>query len=334
MFDFLYIEQPVNQANALPKEIVHECVVEPIDNQTWNLPLNIFANQHLANMSDAELDKDWKLNDFFGTVAIINLPNASQRLDSITHELRSIGTDVFEVFSGIDGRKELDSSLWLKMNSNREKINHNTPEGQNTFDSLRQGETGCYMSHYKLIAFLKDSFDCARQALSAALLSGDTERVQQAEEEVRKYSRVLILEDDCGFGIVDKNSVSTQGVGKIFRLAMQELPDNWDMLYLMVHVVDASEETSQHLRKIGRSWFASAYAINYTIYDALVECLKKIEDPTVSKVFPVDRAISEIHHAHHVYAIFPSISFQYPGQSQISGKQRDFLQHQPIKPIK
>ena len=90
-------------------EIVHECFIEceAIEKEVWDIPLSSIAINQLKSMSDEELDANWCLNEFFGTIAVINLPSYEKRFKLVTEELKGVGVDSFMRFTGIDGRKEL-----------------------------------------------------------------------------------------------------------------------------------------------------------------------------------------------------------------------------------
>lgn len=312
--------------------IVHERLVSRQD-YSWDTSPNLIAQKHLATMSPEELDHDWRLNDFFGTIAVINLPQDTARLKRITEELNSIGTYDFEVFPAIDGRKDLDPSIWTKLKKNR--LGNNIAEGEkkNTLDRLHQGEAGCYMSHYLLIKRTKEAFDSATNELKNAVAHNDEFAISNATDKVRKYSRILIFEDDNGFGIVNKkkSKSSKKNSGTLFRKALKELPKQWDMLYFMCAAHQKTQTTSTHLRQIKRSVFANAYAVNHTMYDPIISILKQIEDPEITEVLPLDKAISYSHYLYHVYAIYPSITFQFNGISTIDSTSTPTLtQCQPI----
>lgn len=331
MLDFLPIDY------ATPASASYEHVAGPRDynDLNWHISLKDIASEHLNTMSKTELDQDWKLNDFFETIFIINLPNATERLEKISTELSSINTQSFAVYSAIDGRKNLDSSIWKKIRTNLHKlyrINTKTRKGRLAVKRLHQGQAGCYMSHYKLIQQAKDAFDDAKKEFELAKASCDTDAIQRAIKNVRKYSRVLILEDDSGFGFLKaKQSVVLKDeAGQLLRKALETLPDDWDMLYLVVNPSGPTSEVSPYLRKLNGSWSLNAYAVNHSMYGPLVEHLKKIEDPNVSRVWAVDVEISEIHHLYKVYAIYPSIVFSQKGKSYISNKSQGYWQGQPV----
>jgi GR25 family glycosyltransferase involved in LPS biosynthesis len=298
--------------------------------QEWHIPIHTIAKEQLATMSDRELDRDWKLSDFFGTIAVINLPHATERLTRVKRHLHRIGTDEFTVFAAIYGRTELDASIWKKIRGNRDGIDSHSKKGREALDRLHQGEAGCYMSHYKLLQNVRNSF---KEALAELQAAQDDEAIKSATAKVRKYSRVLIFEDDVGFGLVNKQKTAAtkKGAGKLLRKALKNLPENWDMLYLIVNATEPTKAVTPHLRKMKRSWCAAAYAVNYTMYRPLLRLLKKIEDPAVTKILPVDNCISSLHHRHNVYAIYPSLVYHQVGPSQISAKSmRKLWQGQPI----
>ncbi len=316
MFDLPQIETV-----ELSPRIVHEVVVDSRDGVSWDTSLSKIATGHLSTMSDEALDEDWRLNDFFGTIMVINLPRSKERLTQITQELYGINTHTFNVFPAIDGRKELPPSIWQKIQQNRERYDIKTVEGRASLDRLHQGEAGCYMSHYMIIRKMKEAFDHALVDFKAATEKGDEETIKIANEKLRKYSSVLILEDDVCFGIVERNgNISKNGTGRILREALLALPDDWGILYFVVRPTQRTSEVSPHLRKIKKSFCLMAYAISHRMYEPLINVLEKIEDPNVTSVFAVDNEIGAIQSKHEVYAINPSIAFgQEGGASEITG---------------
>ncbi|MCE5316468.1 MAG: glycosyltransferase family 25 protein [Parachlamydia sp.] len=320
---FEYTPPPIVCEHVIPHKMTEEC--------SWSFPLRQMAQTQLDTLSDEELDDNWKLHEFFETIAVINLPQAHERLQKITQELYDIGTTTFEVFQGVDGRKEVDPSIWNKFYLNLHNIDTSTEEGKHAMDLLHQGQAGCYLSHYQLIKKVKAAFESAQNEWISAKARHDAEAIGRAERDLRKYGRVLIFEDDGCFGFLqDDSCISRQGAGKVLREAFRELPDDWDMLYFVVHASEPTEEISPRLRKLGRTWALTAYAINYSMYGPLIELLKKIEDPAVTHVWPVDNEIAEIQHLHNVYAIYPSVVYTAAGFSYITGKTWDLWQEQPI----
>lgn len=305
--------------------IVHERIVlshqeNPI--QLWNTSLSSIAQNHLETMSEDELDADWRLNDLFGTIAVINLPSAEKRFQLIKNELESVGIHTFELVSAVDGRKDLPPSIWQKL------IN-----GDTEFETGKaQGHAGAYMSHYKLIRQTKQSFDEARQRLKQAVDAGDETATAIADDEVRRFSRILILEDDSGFGFLDHSKVSKENAGVLLRKALIDLPDDWDLFYLVVNATEPTTKHSEYLRKLKRSWSTSAYAVNYPMYGPLIDYLSKIEDPDVAHVRPIDDEMGELQRGYNTYAIYPSIVFTQGGKSLITGRTWFPWQGQPIYP--
>lgn len=323
MFEYT---EPVEHKPA----IVHERVVLRED---WDIPLYTIAASHLDTMSPQELDKDWKLQEFFGTIAVINLPEATRRLKKITNQLHRIGTDTFDIFPAIDGRKDVPATIWKKMLGNRDRLDEHTSKGQKAIDLVHQGEAGCYMSHYSLLKSIKEKFDQALSELAEAKAACNAELVQKAIQNVRKYSRVLILEDDVGFGIVDKRRkiALRKGTGRLLRKALSEVPEKWDMLYFIVNPIKATKPFSVHLCRLRLTTCAAAYVVNHTMYAPLLKKLSKIENPEIKKVEPVDIAISRLHFLHKVYAINPCLAYHQAGPSQISANVKEYLwQGKPI----
>lgn len=306
----------------LPAEpfIVHEIIAESGNEFQWNTPLSEIAQVHLATMSEEQMDNNWGLNDFFGTIAVINLPAANLRRETITKELEGIACN-FEIFQGVDGRKEVSPEIWNKFYGTRSRdLDPNTSEDKIALDKINQGRAGAYLSHYLLIKKIKECFDRAMQDYKSAQNSQDLEAIKHAKKELKKYSRVLILEDDAAFGVVDeeKVKVTKKTIGKRLRLAITELPDDWNMLYFIVRAKEEPEEISPHLCKIKSSYCQAGYAVNYTMYEPIISLLSQVEDPLVEKTRSVDIVLGLIHHQYHVYALKKSLIYHQPGPSQIA----------------
>ena len=330
MFDSIHLEEPTATSS-----IVHEYTIASRYNEeelSWEIPLHQLAQMHLDTMSKKALDRNWKLHELFGTIAVINLPIARERLRKVTEELHTIGTDTFEVFPAVNGCKDVDPSIWKKFFLNLHHIDISTEDGKLAFDRLHQGQAGCYLSHYRLIQKMKAAFEGAMEQLRIAKETHNTEAIALAEKEALKHSRVLILEDDSRFGFLNEKTlqVSQKGIGTVLHEALLALPDDWDMLYLIVNATEPTSEIAPHLRKLGTSWCLTAHVINHTMYGPLVDLLSKIEDPSITQVLPVDNEISAIHHLYNVYAIYPSVVFCDGGLSYITSKTWDPWQGQPI----
>lgn len=323
MFDYIPIDNHQISAPAYYESI------EIRDDVFWNPPLSKLAASHLATMSAEEMDHNWKLNEFFGTIAVINLPQATARKEKMAKELHQIGTTSYDIFPAIDGRKQLPPKIWTKLKRQKQLGRVNSVKyDKRKIRLLYQGEAGCYMSHYKLIESVKIAFEEAMMELELAHAFDDKVAIDLAQNKACKYSRLLILEDDGGFGFVnsDNRTVTKKGAGYLLRQALQELPDDWDMLYFIVCASAPPVEYSDHLRRITRTLCTIAYGINYTMYATLVDLLKKIEDPKCKHVSPVDTEFSQIQKDHKVYAIYPSLVFHQAGQSYISTIKNDKLQ--------
>lgn len=307
--------------------------LEATDQLRFSFPtLSSIAASHLTTMDEAELDKDWRLDELFETIILINLPQATERLENATKQLNNIGVYNFEVFRAIDGRKEVGKEIWSKFHSNRDAINPSKPEGKANLDLLHQAEAGCYLSHYKVVEKVKNAFDAAVQKMNDAKQSQDQEAWKDAYSEAQKFSRVLILEDDCNFGRILEEEVVTQGSGVFLRKNLRELPNDWQMLYFVAGVLEPTDKVTKHIYKIYNSWSCLGYAVNYTMYVPLLNHLKRIEDPAVKKILPVDNEISSVHYKFNVYAMYPSLIYQGIGKSQISPIKgnKKYWQGQPI----
>lgn len=250
------------------------------------MPLHRIAEQHLATMSDQELDEDWRLNDFFGTLQVINASSNKKGLRSIAQELESIGVFDFEVFPATDGNM-LDPIIQKKC------------EGQHPW------EAGRYMTHYRLLKRVKQKFEQAVLDFYVAQGNQDDMAVAKAKEDLHRYRSVLILKDNIGFGMQDSTHMqgTKNGLGRVLRESLKDLPENWDMVYFYVRTYEPTESISPLIQRINKSYYDVAYAVNYRMYGPLCHHLKKIEEPDVPEVRHIDHQISHIHKDFNVYSL-------------------------------
>jgi hypothetical protein len=248
------------------------------------------ATTQLKNMSNAELDEDWTLYDFFGSIYVINLPEEKKRLERTRKALGQVGVKDFVVFPAIKGSEEVEERIWKQMSTNWAGYDLSTFEGQRDFDKQSKAETGCYLSHLKVLETVRDQFEQAKVLLLSAREENNKRKIRNAKKMVKKYSSVLIIEDDNLFGIVNPDLVSAKlsGVGVLFRKAMKELPKKWEMLHFMALPIRPSRPFSKHLVRNTQCVFLNAYAVNYLMYDTLVNHLNKIYDPNNIHLSPVD----------------------------------------------
>lgn len=279
----------------------------------WEIPLSEIATKHLETMSPMELDSDWRLNEFFGQIYVINLPEATKRLKRLKIEFEKIACN-FKIFTAIDGRKSVDKEIWNKFYLDL----HDVGKKEGGLERLHQSQAGCYLSHYKIILKVKKAFEQALQDFKSAKAEEDPEKMDQSIASLRKFSRVLIFEDDVGFGTINSDVVSMRGVGQILRKALITLPEDWDLFYFQVIPCQPVIRINPHIRKLGKTWGLIAYAVHYTAYQDIINHLKKIEDPSCNQILPVDDELSFLHDSHNAYAIYPSIVFHQAGVSTIT----------------
>lgn len=291
------------------------------------------ALEQLGSLSSDTLDKDWRVYDYFGCLYVINLPRAKDRLETITKDLHDIGIEQFKIMRAVNGRKEVPKKHWKKMTNNWANHNLNKKRGRKKFKKQQQGETGCYLSHLKVIKLVKKKFDQANRNLQRAILSGKNKAIKTARTHARRYSSVIILEDDNAFGIVAENNqeATLNKVGELFRKAMAELPKDWDMYYFMAWSRKPEERISPHIVRITEALYNNAYAVNHKFYSTAIDFLERIFDPKITDVEPLDAAFAQLHSNNRCYAVTPAIAYQRVGKSDItSHKWTKFRQCQPI----
>lgn len=290
----------------------------------WDAPFTteipVLAARQLTTLSEEEMDKDLGLNAFFGSVYVIHLPKAEERLTSLLENFREIGLKDYVLFPACDGR-ELPREISSKMFSLWSSRELKSIEGIRAFEKQQKGEAGCFMSHYRVIQEVKAKFEEALKAYEKAVSQGAQEAMELAKE-VRRYSSVLILEDDNAFGFLaeDKRTATLKGCGLFLRLALMEMPKQWHMLYFMAQSQFQSQFVGRFLRRIFGTKGANAYVVHYSLYAKLAEHLGAIEDPSTKVIYPLDHQLSQLHPDFLCLAITPSIAYQTPGFSSIHSK--------------
>ncbi len=289
------------------------------------------AQEALATMTDEQMDSQWQLNKLFGNVRFINLDIDSHRLEAVKAEFESVGSDEssYERYSACLGRN-LPKEVWDRMQSNYKGIDTKTAEGKQRLDRQHMGQTGCYMSHYRLIKEASEKYDAACQKLWALEKepTATHEQLQAARAEMEKYSSTLIVEDDTLFGRIRpedmtekerhegiySDKMTKQGVGRIYYEAMRDLPKDWDVLHFMVIPWAAPQETdSKNLAKLNGGVSLIAYAVSANAYKRILQQLSKIDDP--KKTFePVDVELGYLQKEINAFVVTPAIAL-HPGEA-------------------
>lgn len=198
---------------------------ESCKSRTQHIFHQAIAEKNLRELSSEELDKNWKLNEYFGHIYVINLddrPNAAdpqkhkQRFDRVVSDLNKVGCTTFERLRATYGAHELDESIWKRVSDNS--------WGRSVGEELKRqhmNQAGCFMSHYRAIKNANENYVKAEALLKSSqyLLENsqtdDEKRIAQnsikaAEKRIKEYSSILILEDDNGFGRLTKRYTDLQ----------------------------------------------------------------------------------------------------------------------------
>lgn len=225
------------------------------------------ATQQLQELSRDELDRDWHLSEFFGHIKIIGSKDSS-RYPQLLEKLGEVGLteEQFEFSPEVDGTS-LDESLWSRVS-----WRHKLPEA-------KQGVAGCVMAHYCLLKETRDKYHEALQAYEALQkqpLPSEDELIV-AKKQVEKYSSVLIMEDNCAFGVLQYGISVLDGKGTKFREALKQLPEDWDMFYFICMHKDFGLPPAQEvdesplLLKAVFGLSHKCFAVKASIYDQLIE---------------------------------------------------------------
>lgn len=271
------------------------------------------AAQDISQMSQQELDEDWKLGSYFGEIKVITGNKEGERFKRCRQELASIGLkeNDYTVFPGVNGA-DLDPAIWKRAYN------------WNPRDTIKekQGRMGCFMAHYNAIKDSADRLKNARDNLEKLKKEPGVSRelIENAQAEIKKYSSVLIIEDNNGFGKVTGDHTATlEGSGKRMREILQELPDDWDMFYFIVMADDwgPSVVVSQNLLKLKYGVVTKCYAVNAKMYSTILKQFDNVLEKEKT-IYPVDHVLASLQKSHKCYAPkYESIAYRFGSVSEV-----------------
>lgn len=273
------------------------------------------AIRELAAYDDAYLNTNWSLPKYFGHIKVLTLDPEAERFKQFLLEIAKVGLtkEAFEIAPGITGSK-LPQSLWSRMSS--WDIRKKLVEGP-LLQERQKGQTGCYMAQFRAIAASKESYQKAVANLKALQAQKTSpEALAEAEKEVKKYSSLLLIEDNNGFGrVCGPKAAQMEDTGRRFRLAMKDLAPSWDMFYFMA--MKEATKVTENLAKLKNGVVTKCYAINAKFYDRILEMLAmSIEDRQFE---PVDDVIAYLHPTANCYVAIPALTYRSASLSQVGG---------------
>lgn len=133
-----------------------------------------------------------------------------------------------------------------------------------------------------------------------------------------KASHLLALtkyDDDITF-IIEDDAAFVEDFDIRFATSMENLPDDWDMLYLGAHLVTTEPANHYWLRsKISSS--THAYAVKKDVKAALIETANNYDGH-------IDVAYSKLHGKLKAYIARPTLVYQRASFSDIRGEEVDY----------
>jgi GR25 family glycosyltransferase involved in LPS biosynthesis len=110
----------------------------------------------------------------------------------------------------------------------------------------------------------------------------------------RRKPSVLIFEDDCIF-CVDLNDK--------FRQYISELPSDWGLLFFGGRHKKEPQRVSDNIGKVVETWQSLCYAVNHTLYDALIEQCEETQEA-------IDHYLVALQGRFNCYCFMPSLVWQ------------------------
>lgn len=276
--------------------------------------ISTLAIEELNTKSPEELDKDWNLGVYFGHIKVIGDKN-SPRYPQVKEEMEKVGLteDKFEIAPCVKGT-DLPESVWKRVPN---WFGHNNMH----LEQNKKGVAGCTLSHYNLIKDTNEKYKKAIQDLEMLQArNSDEDEIKKAEEEVKKYSSVLIIEDNNAFGqLQNDGSPSLKGMGTTFRESIKELPENWDMFYFIsMHGpwgFAKDVPNAPHLLEAVYGCVTKCFAVNHTAYDLLE---KQFEKTCTNSIIPSDHVVAGLHRKIHAFISRTPLSYRFASKSLVT----------------
>jgi hypothetical protein len=218
-----------------------------------------------------------KFSDYFERVYCINLESRPDRLERFSNRLKratgeTIDNKTIFRFDAIDGSKLTEYDMPTVMDGNTKHWG--------------AGAEGCRRSHLGVLSEARDL----------------------------GLNNVLILEDDAIFRKHSREAepVPYDGFGNLLAGFMDDLPKNWDMLYLGGNHWRGKGHQISGMVHVINSLALHAYAVKNTVFQLLI-------DNAVKYNKPIDLIFAEDVHQHcNVYSSLPRIVGQESGESNIT----------------
>ena len=145
---------------------------------------------------------------------------------------------------------------------------------------------------------------------AAALIHTTISILEDAKE--KGYPAVLIMEDDIEFNhkVIMKRSL---------EMSFSYLPEDWESInFGCIQNKPHKECLGGCLHLITRAEFCHCYVLRDTVYDFMLEHLRKVDRP-------LDHITAwDLHSRGKSYAIHPNVAFQRVGYSNIRNKEMDY----------
>jgi len=269
----------------------------------------------LLELSGPAMDANWNLQRHFGHIKMISTNPNSERCKNSVRELAAIGLapSSYEIVQGVAADK-VDPAIWKRMVKwGTDKL---TPK---EIEQKFRGQAGCYLAHYNTIKETATRYQEAIAKLQTARACEDTSPAEllAAIEAVHTYSSVLIFEDNIGFGkVIHKTCADTKGYGTLFRRVMKELPQDWDMFYLMS--MNDATQVSEHCGRLEYGLTAKCYALSAKMYERALTALEVFQQPH-EEIKPVDHILAKLHKTARAYVSLPPLAYRAASKSEVGG---------------
>lgn len=257
------------------------------------------AEEQLYTLSPEELDQDWQLLSFFGHIKVIGKKDSPRYPFLILH-MREVGLS--------EGDFELSPPI-----SNAPKYIWSKVPGRICQDpQAMQGIAGCVLAHYELIQDTHKRYQKALKNFHRAT----PKELTATKAEVDRYSSVLIIEDNNAFGQLIEGVPYLESVGVKLRQTLSELPEDWDMFYLLCMHSEFGGPLAKQIPgcpRLLRATFGlttKCFAVKCSAYEKLLQAYKKslFHD---AELLPADHIVASLHTSLNVYIAREPLAYRF-----------------------
>ncbi len=148
---------------------------------------NRAAQEYVRVVDSDQWDRNWRLNDHFGSIYVINLAHKTERMERAREELSRVGVTHFTRFEAVNGRFDVPESIWGRFHCNWQGYDTTIEEERKALVRQFQGEAGCYLSHLEFCRRFEQGIRRRKMTLQQLKMQLKRQMLQKDCESIAVY---------------------------------------------------------------------------------------------------------------------------------------------------